>query len=216
MDAGAPNPISVPAVIPPGGALPAQPEPLDGVSAQAIRRITADYVDGSKKVDDIAMDLGLTTREVRMVIKTYGLEQRKRDIIAQVQQEELAAYSKFLLDNRVDTAKTHLSISNKLNKAVNSVLDHAVAMSPDELEAKVKSLKSIASLYKSLAETFMLSSGVGAKAVSLSGLDLAQVAPAAAGGRPPLVQNNFTVVVPPGEKRAPVLEAEVVREGDPE
>ena len=205
--------VAVPMTPPPGGALPVLPDPPDGVSAEAIRVITAGYVDGSKKVDDIAMDVGLPTRVVRSVIKSYGLDRRKQEIIAQVQQEELAAYSQFLLDHRVDTAKTHLEISEKLNKAVTRMLDHAGSMTPEELESRVKSLKAVAALYKSLAETFMMSSGVGAKAVSLSGLDLAQVAPfAAASGKPSLVQNSFTVVIPPGTpiNKPPAMEAEVV------
>ena len=88
------RPVPIPTSPPPGGARPVPyKEPQDGVSAEALRKLTHYYLNTDAKVDDIAIDLGLTTRDVRGAIKRYGLDKQKHEIITQVQQEELAAVS---------------------------------------------------------------------------------------------------------------------------
>ena len=201
--------------IPPPGGLPAPyTPPPDAMSAEMVGALIHDYVHTDSTVDGIAVKHGLTTREVRTAIKRYGLDKKKSDIIAQVQQEELAAYSKFLLDNRVDTAKQHLAISNKLNKAVDNILSAADGKTPAQLAADLKTLKDIAGLYRSLSETLSASAGVGARAVALSGLTAEQgagLALSSVSGKKPLVSLSFNVSAPaPRERQAEVLEAELV------
>ena len=191
------RPVPIPTSPPPGGAHPVPyKEPQDGVSAEALRKLAHYYLNTDAKVDDIAVDLGLTTRDVRGAIKRYGLDKQKHEIITQVQQEELAAYSKVLLDNRVTTAEQHLRISNQLNSAVEKVLSAAEGKTVDEIQEMIKPLKNLASLYRSLSETFSASSGVGARAVSLSGLTAEQAGGlvlAGAKGKQPLVSMSFQV-----------------------
>lgn len=200
---------------PPPGGPPAQYiEPADSMSAETIERISRAYVHTDSSVDDIAVTLGLTSRDVRRAIKRYGLDKRKAEIIAQVQQEELAAYSKFLLEHRVSTAEEHRRISQKINQAAEKLVDEATKLPPDELHAAIKQLKEAASLFRSLSETLSASSAVGARAVSLSGLTEAQggLALSAATGKKPLVSLSFNVVQTPGRdaKPADVMEGEIV------
>lgn len=211
MDDADQLPVPVPQGDPPGGRVVEFVPPPDGLSVEALGKLAHDYVHTNKRVEDIAVELAVSTRDVRAAIKRYGFDRKKDEIIRQVQQEELAAYSKFLLDNRVSTAERHLQISNQLNDAVKMVLDAAAGKSPEELALAVKPLKDIASLYRSLSETLAASSGVGARAVSLSGLTADQaggLALAQATGKRPLVSLSFNVQQAP---RADVpLEAEVI------
>lgn len=200
---------------PPGGVAPTLPEPVDGIGADTLAKISHEYIHTDKKVDSIAIDLGLSTKEVRTAIKRFGLDKKKSEIIQQVQQEELAAYSKFLLDHRVDTAAQHLRISNQINDAVESVLKTAAEKTPEELAACVKPLKDVASLFRSLSETLSASSGVGARAVALTGLAGDQgggLTLANVGGKKPLVSLSFNVSAPDqGPKRVgETLEGELL------
>jgi DNA-binding transcriptional MerR regulator len=208
--------VQLPGPANPPGAVQPYVEPVDGLTPDMVKRLTHDYLDSTKKVDDIAMDLGVSTKEVRSAIKKYGLDQRKHEIITQVQQEELAAYSQFLLDKRVDTAKQHLEISEKLNAAVNSILKEVADKPPEQLtESIIKPLKSLAGLYRSLGETLSSSSTVGARAVALTGL-----ADSAGGlqlvgtaGKRPLVSMSFNVQqAPAAPPVCEVLEAEIIPE----
>ena len=184
-------------------------DPLDGVNPNQLRQIAHDYLNTGMKVDSIAISLGLSTRDVRNAIKIYGLDKQKEEIIRQVQQEELAAYSKFLLDNRVSTAEQHLRISNQLNTAVENVMKATEGKTMEELASNVKPLRDVAALFRSLGETLAAASGVGARAVALSGLTDAQSAAApVGGGKQPLVHFNFTVQQQPTNGLGPqVIEA---------
>ena len=192
---------------PPGGAVVPFVEPPEAISAEQLAVISREYIHGSKRVDSIAVDLGLSTRDVRQAIRRYGFDKRKAEIVAQVQQEELAAYSKFLLDNRVSAAEQHLRISNSINRAVEAIVDKAGTLTPEELAENLKPLKDAASLFRSLSETLAASSGVGARAVSLSGLADVQgggLALAAASGKRPLVSLSFNVAQAPPAPPAPI------------
>jgi hypothetical protein len=211
MDESDDLPVPVPSGPPPGGNLPAYVEPAEGLSAGAMGRLSHDYIHTNKRVEDIALSLGASTRDVRSAIKRYGLDKRKAEIIQQVQQEELAAYGKFLLDNRVPTAQRHLEISNQLNEAVGKILNAAADKTPEELAAVVKPLRDVASLYRSLSETLSASSGVGARAVSLSGLTAEQAGGlqlAQAAGKRPLVSLSFNVQQAPRQQET--MDAEVI------
>lgn len=207
-------PVHVPGGPPPGGLPAPYVEPEDALSADTVGKISHAYVHTDARVDDIAVQLGLTSREVRRTIKRYGLDKRKADIIAQVQQEELAAYSRFLLDHRVDTAEEHLRISQKLNLAAEKLVDRAAGLDGDALTESLKELKGVASLYRSLSETLSASTAVGARAVALNGLTADQaggLALAGAAGKKPLVSLSFNVSAPAAPARqADVMEAEVV------
>ena len=192
-------------VNPPGGSPMPYVEPPDGVSAELLGKIAHDYIHTDKKVDSIAVDYGLTTRDVRSAIKRYGLDKRKAAIIQQQQQEELAAYSKFLLDNRVNTAEQHLRISSRINDAVENLLAATKDKTPDEIAKMAKPLKDVASLFRSLSETLSAASGVGARAVALTGLPTMDGPVAVAGGKKSLVNFNFTVM-PQGNEMKPVGE----------
>ena len=200
----------------PGGPPAPFIEPIDAMSASTVAKISEAYLNTEQSTDSIAVTLGLSTREVRNAIKRYGLDKKKAEIIAQVQQEELSKYSKFLLDHRVETAEEHRRISAKINKAAESLVDRAAGMNPDELHDAVKQLKDVASLYRSLSETLSASSAVGARAVSLSGLTAEQsggFAFAAAAGKKPLVSLSFNVAAPvPQAPREDAMEAEIIEE----
>lgn len=198
-----PRPLPVQVTPPPGGAV-AKMDIVDGVSAELLGKIAHDYVHTSKTVDGIAMDYGLSTKEVRKAIKHYGLDKQKNDIIQQMVQEELSAYSKFLLDNRVSTAEQHLKISNQLNSAVEKILTEAGDKTTEELKDSVKSMKEIASLYRSLSETLSAASGVGARAVGLTGLlpdSGGGLVLAGQAGKKPLVSLSFNVSAPPQQAK---------------
>jgi hypothetical protein len=188
-------------------------EPPEGLSPEAFRTLAHDYIHTGKRVDDLAVELGVSTRDIRTAIRKYGLDKRKSEVISQIQHEELAAYSKFLLDNRVSTAEQHLRISNQLNGAVENLLQATHGKTPEQLSESIKDLKAIASLYRSLGETFAAASGVGARAVSLSGLTSDQstgFALAATAGKSPLVSMSFNVQAPTVAPRQETMEAEVI------
>ena len=207
-------PVPIPLLPPPGGPKAEMVDPPDSMSAETVAKITHSYVHTDQSVDSIAIGLGITTREVRHTIKKYGIDRQKADVIQQLQQEELAAYSKFLRDNRVSTAEQHLRISNQINEAVEKVVKSANEMPADELQTKVKALKDVAGLFRSLAETLSASSTVGARAVALSGLQAGEnggLALATQRGKTPLVSLSFQVAPPASAERpAEVLEAQVV------
>ena len=200
----------------PGGPAPAPmpvslPAPLDAMSAETVQAITHDYVHTNKSVNSIATDLGITTQEVRQAIKRYGIDKKKSEVIHQVQQEELAAYSKFLLDHRVTTAEQHLRVSNQITGLVEEVAKKAQGKSIEELEPLLKQLKGVSAMLKTLSEALAASTGVGARAVALSGLTAEQGGLALAGtaGKKPLVSLNFNVSPPAERPAAQVMDAEV-------
>jgi hypothetical protein len=205
------NPFAVTVDKPTVAAVAKYADPLDGVNPNQLRQIAHDYLNTGLKVDSIAINLGLTTRDVRNAIKTYGLDKKKDEIIRQIQSEELAAYSKFLLDNRVSTAEQHLRISNQLNTAVENVMKATEGKTMEELAKNVKPLRDVAALFRSLGETLAAASGVGARAVALSGLTDAQSGGFFAqgpAGKQPLVTLNFAVQQPPTNGLGPeVIEA---------
>ena len=202
---------------PPGGPPSDYVAPPDGVSVAQLATIAHEYIHGSKSVDAIAVQTGLSTRDVRGAIRRYGYDKRKAEIISQIQQEELAAYSKFLLDNRVTAAEQHLRISTDLNKAVAKIIEEAGKLSTEELESRIKPLKAVAGMYKTLAEALSASSTVGARAVSLGTLadQTGALALAGSSGKKPLVSLSFNVVAP-GQQAAPrpaeAMDAEFTQE----
>ena len=221
MDPSVELPVPIPTGPPPGGALPEYVPPPDGIPVEALDKLAHDYIHTNKRVDDIALELAVSTRDVRSAIKRYGLDRRKAEIIRQVQQEELAAYQQFLLEHRVDTAEEHRRISQKVNKAAEALLDKATAMPAAELLENVKQLKAVAGLFKSLSETLANSTGVGARAVALSGLTAEQsggLSLVGAAGKKPLVALSFTVQAPdrpapPAAQRLPeTIDAEFTQE----
>ena len=195
----------------PGGKPVPYVEPPDAMTPENLRRISEAYLNTDSSLDGLAVDLGLSTRDVRMAIRKYGLDKKKAEIIATVQQEELSKYAKFLLDHRVETAEEHRRISAKINKAAESLIDRAADLPPEELHAAIKQLKDAASLYRSLSETLSASSAVGARAVSLSGLTSEQAGGFAfaqgAAGKKPLVSLSFHVAAP-AEEPPKFIEAE--------
>ena len=210
------TPELLPAPRPPGGAPAPYVEPPDAMSAETVGKIMHAYVHTDRSVSDISVDLGLSTRDVRTAIRRYGMDKKKAEVITQMQQEELAAYQKFLLENRVSTAEEHRRISQKINKAAEAIVDKAATMPADELLENVKQLKAVAGLFKSLSETLSNSSTVGARAVALGGLSTDQAGGfplAAVAGKKPLVSLSFNVAAPqPRPQQPEAVEAEYTEE----
>lgn len=197
------KPVPVTFSPPPGGVPQPFVEPPECLSVELIGKLTHDYLHTSKSVDEMAMEHGLTSKTIRTAIRRYGLDKQKGAIIRQLQQEELAAYSKFLLDNRVSTAEQHLRISGQINSAIEGLMKRASDMSAQELEDSVKKLKDVAGLYRSLAETLSAASLVGARSVALSGLTSEQVSGPPSGAKTPLVSLSFSVTQAPSPQATP-------------
>jgi len=168
-------------------------KPLD-LSVEQVTYLTHAYMNTGQSAADIGVAIGVPTPVVRTALKQFGLVQAKKDAIAEARQREQAAYVDFLVANRVPTAQKHLEISNQLVDIVGKLTSKVGDPEADGFADACEDLKKAVGTLRTLSEILEKSSGVGAKAVSLSGMQDSPnfaTAPEAAGGRRPLVTFNI-------------------------
>jgi len=122
------------------------------------------YLTSNSTLKELAVEHGVTLRELSAVAKKHGWMERRAVIELEELSKAESKFRAFILEKKLPTAQTHLDVSNMITEKIKEVVEQLVTAT---MNSKVQD-KGIDMKLKRLAEALKAAGDIGARAVGLT------------------------------------------------